>query len=150
LRAAPAVEVQIRRGGGWLLLVALLSGVAAAAMTAWIVQQAAFPHAAAAAGTTFVAAAALAWRFTPIDAGTLGWDGQDWRFAGQSGDVRTVCDLGPWLLLRFEAADTGRLAWLAASERSAGAAWTALRAAVYSRRSNRDDSDRENASATRT
>jgi hypothetical protein len=92
--------------------------------------------------------ALLAWFFTPIDSGPLGWDGGHWRFADRPGDVNVMFDLGPWMLLRFDASETGRRAWLAASECSSGSAWTALRAAVYSRRSNRDDSD--NTSATRT
>jgi hypothetical protein len=147
LRAAPAVEVQIGRGGAWLVLAALLSGLSAAALAAWLAQQTQLAHIGAAACAAFVAVAVLAWRFTPIDTGVLGWDGQHWRFADRPGDVHVMFDLGPWLLLRHEASDTGRRAWLAASERAAGTAWTALRAAVYSRRSNRDDSD--NTSATR-
>jgi hypothetical protein len=142
VRAAPPVEVEIRRGGAWLLFAALLSGTSAAALAGWTAQQAQFPVALAA----FVAAALPAWRFTPIDCGVLGWDGLHWRFANRPGDVSVMFDLGPWLLLRFKASETGRRAWLAASERSCGAAWTSLRAAVYSRRSNRDN---DNTSATR-
>jgi hypothetical protein len=147
VRAAPAVELDIRRGGAWLWIAALLSGVCAAALAAWVTQRVELPAAPITASAAFIAGSLLGWRFTPIDTGVLGWDGRQWRFAGQAGDLRVMFDVGPWLLLRFDASDTRRRAWLATSERTAGNAWTALRTAVYSRRSNRDDSD--NTSATR-
>jgi len=121
---------------------ALLSALSAATLTAWASQM-------AAAVPVFVVVAALAWRFTPIDTGSLGWDGAQWRFRDLPGSLLPAIDLGGWMLLRFDPAGAGRRAWLATSEGAAGAAWHPLRAAVYCRRSNRDDSDSENTSAPR-
>ena len=82
---------------------------------------------------TFVAIAVAVWRWAPVDAGALAWDGRTWRFAGHPGTLHAVIDLDTWMLMRFEGGSPASRAWLALGAARAGGTWHALRTAVYSR-----------------
>jgi hypothetical protein len=129
---------------------AAAAGASAAAFVAGVMQQAELGHAGVVAAAAFVLVAWVAWLRMPVDTGVLAWDGQRWLFGQRPGRLSVAIDLGGWVLLRFNADETRRRVWLAASERGVGADWNSLRAAVYSRRSDRDDSDNANTPATRT
>jgi hypothetical protein len=140
MRAAPAVQVSIGPDRLWSALSLGLGASAGASLAAWAAQWLQSPDAwtfaSAAIGGLLVAA--LAWHFAGPAPGRLGWDGERWWWQPadapqQEGDVRLMMDVGPWMLLRFEP-NRGVGSWLPMSRRGAGAAWHALRIAVYSRR----------------
>jgi hypothetical protein len=60
----------------------------------------------------------------------LAWDGQAWRWAGRSGRAHVAVDLLDWMLVRFKP-DEGAVVWMPLSEAGVGAAWPAIRAALY-------------------
>jgi hypothetical protein len=135
MRAAPAVAVQGRGGPLWAALSVGLPACAAAALAAWLAAHA------DAGGTGTVAAAAVAagavllrqgrrWRASPC--ASLQWDGQRWTVDGTPGTLQLTLDLGLVLVLRLHA-EGGGTRWLAVGAGEAGAAWHALRCAVYSR-----------------
>jgi hypothetical protein len=134
MRAAPAVQVTIPRRGAWLAFVALLGATAGASLLGWLAHRLHAPFAAVSAAAGFVATAAALWRWAPIDAGVLAWDGRTWRFAGCGGTLHAMIDLDTWMLMRFDASAPPGRAWLALGAAQAGSAWHALRTAVYSRR----------------
>ena len=131
MRAAPAVSVICSRAGAWRGALALLPGLAAAALVAWALghlQRPAWP-----ALLVAVPVAVWAWRRARPQAVTLAWDGQRWSADGSPGHLDLMIDLGPWMLLRLRPDKPARRSvWLPVSPVDAGAAWHALRAAVYS------------------
>ncbi len=147
MRASPAFQVVLERFDvwRWAVLVCALSG--AGAMAAWLVLQAvAVPLAVrwlvATVAVVLLALGAAATRVRPV---SLRWDGQLWHLgpaasAGHephAGALRVVIDLGPWMLLRFEAADSSwrhRATWLPAQRLGLEVQWHALRCAVHSPR----------------
>ena len=107
-------------------LPALAAGVAAA----WVLR-----HVEASVAPAAMVAAAvllLAWRLSRPRERLLQWDGQRWTVDGVPGRLQLMVDLGRFLLLRLHP-EQGRGPWLAVTAAEAGAAWHALRAAVYSR-----------------
>lgn len=135
MHAAPPVRVTLERSRGWIGFTATVGGAAAANAALWLGLRAELPAAgglALAAGLAgALAAAAVTWRGqTP---GVLSWDGERWQWAGRDGDARVSIDLNGWMLLRFSTRPPGGC-WIAASRRQAQGDWSALRAALYSRR----------------
>jgi hypothetical protein len=63
----------------------------------------------------------------------LRWDGQTWSADETRGRLQLMLDLGPALLLRFQAESGAPSRWVAVTAFEAAGAWHALRAAVYSR-----------------
>ena len=147
MRASPAFQVVLDRFGVWraAVLASVLTG--AGVMAAWLVSQ---PPSAPTAVLVSVAGSAIvllvlgagAARVRPV---SLRWDGQLWHLgppesAGHepySGALRVLLDLGPWMLLRFERADStwrARATWLPVQRRGLESQWHALRCAVYSPR----------------
>ena len=113
-------------------MLALMPALAVAALVAWMLghfQRPAWP-----ALLVVLPAAALAWRLARTESVTLAWDGQRWSADGRPGGLELMIDLGPWMLLRLQPDEPARRAiWIPVSVADAGAAWHALRAAVYSR-----------------
>jgi hypothetical protein len=135
MRAAPAVRVVVPPSGAWRWFGAAVPAAAVGSLCTWAVQRAQVDAPWIWASVASAVAGALAWRFARIDSGALAWDGAEWTFRDQPGDVQVMLDFDAWLLLRFDARGAPGSAWLALGERAAGpSAWHALRAAVYSRR----------------
>ncbi|MDO9072856.1 MAG: hypothetical protein Q7U73_06300 [Rubrivivax sp.] len=133
MRSPTAVAVRCTGGWPWRLLNVVLPTLAAGVAAAWALLHFEAPVAPAAA----VAAAVLllSWRLSRPRERLLQWDGQRWTADGLPGRLQLMFDLGPFMLLRLHPADaaSGRVPWLAVTAAEAGAAWHALRAAVYSR-----------------
>jgi hypothetical protein len=113
-------------GGAWRWAAVVLHAAAAAALLAWRVEPWTMP---AAFGLLVAGAAALR-----VRAGRrLVWDGRAWALDGRPVQAEIALDLIGWmlLLLRDEA---GRRHWLPLSPARAGAAWPALRAALFGTR----------------
>ena len=138
MRSAPATQVVLGADRGWRIAVALYCASAAAALVAWLflLCGGTAGQAALAAPLAALLAAAFSPVYLPVPTGTLAWDGTEWHWQGCNGELDVVMDLGPWMLLRFAAADRGRMraAHLPVSQASARAGWHGLRTAVYSRR----------------
>jgi len=147
MRASPAFQVVLDRFGVWRALVRVAALMGAGVMAAWLVSQPPSMPAVVRA-CVVIAALALLWlgasaaRVPPV---SVRWDGQLWHLgppesAGHepdNGDLRVVLDLGPWMLLRFEPAEsTWRVpaTWLPAQRRGLEPQWHALRCSVYSPR----------------
>jgi hypothetical protein len=147
MRASPAFQVVLDRFGVWraLVLAATLTGMGV--MAVWLVSQ---PPSLPAVVRACLAIAALvllllgasAARVRPV---SVRWDGQLWHLGPpessghepESGDLRVVLDLGPWMLLRFGPAGSTwrhRATWLPVQRRGLESQWHALRCAVHSPR----------------
>ena len=138
MHAAPPVRVALGRSRGWVAFVAACGGLAALQVTTWLAQGLEWsPVIAGSVSLSSAIAAALgsgwaAWRAQVP--GGLSWDGQRWQWCERPGRLILAIDLQAWMLLCFQA-DQGtprRRCWIAASRRSVGGAWPALRAALYS------------------
>jgi hypothetical protein len=135
MQPPPALSLVCHDGGAWRMAVAALHGLAAAAVLAWL----AGPLSALAALplTWFV------WRYTPERRPLLSWDGQGWRLDGRAGRAGIALDLGPWLLLRFDADDDDgrarRRSWFPLSP--AAGAWPAVCAALVATAATREAPD---------
>mgnify|MGYP001187685297 CR=1 FL=1 len=130
MRAPPAVAVRCTGGWPWRLLNVALPALAAGVAAAWVLR-----HVEASVAPAAMVAAAvllLAWRLSRPRERLLQWDGQRWTVDGVPGRLQLMVDLGRFLLLRLHP-EQGRGPWLAVTATEAGAAWHALRAAVYSR-----------------
>ncbi len=130
MRAPPAVAVRCTGGWPWRGLNLLLPTLAAAVAAVWVLQQLEL-SVVPAVGVGAVALA-LAWRLSRPVERLLQWDGQRWTADGVPGRLQLMFDLGPFLLLRLHP-EQGRGPWVPVTAAEAGAAWHALRAAVYSR-----------------
>jgi hypothetical protein len=132
MRAAPAVTVELGGSAAWLLFQACIAATAAAALGAWLLSRAGQP---AAWGLLAAPPAGwLAWRPGVRARAALAWDGQQWLLDGAAAHVTVAMDLGPWMLLRLQAAGgPARTRWWPATARQGGAHWHGLRAALYSR-----------------
>jgi hypothetical protein len=130
MRAPPAVAVRCTGGWPWRWLNVALPAVAAGVASIWALLHFEVPVAPAAAVAAVVLL--LAWRLSRSREQLLQWDGQRWTVDGVPGRLQLMLDLGPFLLLRLHP-EQGRGLWLAVTAAEAGAAWHALRAAVYSR-----------------
>ena len=147
MRASPAFQVVIDRFGVWRVAVLAAALAGAIVILAWLVSSqpllsASGRWSAAVASLVLLLFAASAVRVAPV---SLRWDGRLWHLgppesAGHepdSGALQVALDFGPWMLLRFEPAEsTGRSGsiWLPAQRRGLESRWHALRCAVYSQR----------------
>jgi len=144
MRAAPAIQVSLRRFGAWRGAVCTLTALGLAALAAWT-SQLELPAAApwlltVAFAVPLVLAIAVA--LTRIPATELRWDGRCWHLGAASGEpvageLRVEIDLGPWMLLRFTPADPAerpRRCWLPVQRAGLEAQWHALRCAVHAPR----------------
>lgn len=147
MRASPAFEVSLHRFGVWRSAVLLLAALGLAAMAAWLITRERPIGLAAMIAAAFAAAVSVGWAVSLLQTPAVGlrWDGQFWHLdvpaatpsEATPGDLRVVIDLGPWMLLRFRAAEPGRRSpavWLPVQRRGLEAQWHALRCAVYSPR----------------
>jgi hypothetical protein len=134
VRHAPPVGVTLSGAGAWRHGRTLLGALTAAVFAAWgsLHLGAAPTLAAAAGGAAALLAGGLAWRAARPQPAQLRWDGASWSADAAPGEVDVMLDLQRWLLLRFRPAQ-GRARWLPVPAAEAGAAWLALRAALYSR-----------------
>jgi len=161
MRAPPPVEFACALGRGWRAALSLLAGLSAAVPFAWGLPVAAaqWSHPPGCIpllqGGVVLAVAVmtsgafwLASRRFDTDERTLRWDGQDWVLAARDGhsdrrgDAALMLDLGPWLLVRFAPAATGRTraaVWLALTAGGDAARWAALRGALWNWRANAGD-----------
>jgi hypothetical protein len=121
------ISVPARDGGGWRWVRTALPGLATATLLAWAL------HPAAAVGGLMVAA--LCWqRAGRVDVPELRHDKTGWSLDGAPmAAPAIVLDTGGWMLLALTDAR-----WVAVSPAGAGAAWPALRAALYSSASPQD------------
>jgi hypothetical protein len=147
MRASPAFQVVLDRFGVWRTAVLVLVLAGGIVMGAWLASsQPSVPVAgrctAAVAALALLMLGARAARVAPV---SLRWDGQLWHIgppesAGHepaSGALHVALDVGPWMLLRFEPAEStwrSRATWLPAQRRGLESRWHALRCAVYSAR----------------
>jgi hypothetical protein len=135
VHAAPPVRVRVHRGALWPAFVGAATAAAAGNVVAWGLYAldlgAAWPTALLAAAVA--GGAAAAWAQRSSGEGELSWDGAQWRWQDRPGDVQATIDLGNWLLLRV-AHDAGTRCWVAAGRAATDGPWSALRAALYSRR----------------
>ena len=147
MRAAPAIQVSLRRFGQWRAAVLALGGLAIAALCAWLngrpspIDAGVF----AVVGLSAMAIAALAVSLARVAPMSLRWDGLAWHLADHDaakgdalpGDIDVAFDLGPWMLLRFKPTAPGarpRIRWLPVQRRGIESQWHGLRCAVYSPR----------------
>jgi hypothetical protein len=147
MRASPAFQVVIDRFGVWRMVVLASALAGVIVLLAWLVfsppmVSATIRWPVAAAALVLLVFGACAARVAPV---SLRWDGQLWHLgppesAGHepgSGELRVALDFGPWMLLRFEPAQSSwrsRATWLPAQRRGLESRWHALRCAVYSPR----------------
>lgn len=154
MHAALAWAVTVETGAHWLRALAALSAAAVASTLAW-----AFQHGNAVAGwvplATALFAGMLCRRAGQREAWILRWDGERWSLASARaapagsqdhgsllGRLQVAMDLGPWLLLRFDAESAAgasrRRVWLPLQQggaRGLGTAdWHRLRCTVYQAR----------------
>lgn len=135
MRAAPAVSVRCTGGPLWRAWCALLPALAAGAFAAWVGGHLGQAVPGAAIGLA-LAGALLAWAWwrPPGRATRLAWDGHHWTADETGGALAVMLDLGPWMLLRLQAAAGWRASrWVPVGRHEAGAAWHLLRAAAYAR-----------------
>jgi hypothetical protein len=137
MRAPPPVVIDLSGSRLERALHVLLPALAGGALAAWAVAwlhdaRCGLAHAVVAALAAVAGGALGAWLHAPVR-GRLAWDGRAWSLAGQAGRLQLLIDAGPWLALRFRPLGAPRHAayWFIASRHDAGAAWHALRAAVY-------------------
>ena len=159
MRAIAACQFTLSRFEAWRWAVVTLMGVVMLALLSWLIDRPEALHRSVAAGLGLVALIALALGASLLrnPAFSLRWDGQAWyarpaASAGQEvcGGLSVSVDLGPWMLLRFQADGVGRWAgviWLPVQRTGLEAQWHALRCAVYSPRPARDVARRSNAAA---
>ena len=160
MRAAPAIQVQLRLFGVWQVATLLLLLAAELSLGAWLVGRETQDHRHQVA-VLMLAVALLPLAYSLVRTRTLqlGWDGQGWTVqaapiassassasgvAPTAGDITVAVDLGLWMLLRFHphAASRGSLPqWLPVQRRGIEAQWHGLRCAIYSPRA-RAGSDR--------
>ena len=147
MRASPAFQVVLDRFGVWRAAVLTSAVTGGVVMLAWLASSppsvsVANRGLAAVAALVLLIAGARAARVAPV---SLRWDGQLWHLgppesAGHepaSGALQVALDFGPWMLLRFEPAESTwrtRSSWLPAQRRGLESRWHALRCAVYSPR----------------
>jgi hypothetical protein len=147
MRASPAFQVVIDRFGVWRSAVILSALAGVLVIAGWLASQSTTMSATARWLTGFLAFALLSWGCSAaqVRAASLRWDGQLWRLGAPSsagheprvGKLRVMLDLGPWMLLRFEPAESTwrtRAIWLPVQRRGLETQWHALRCAVYSPR----------------
>jgi hypothetical protein len=157
MRAAPALQVTVSGRGAWRWLVVALAAASTAASAWWLLSRlgGATGSAAFAVCIASALAASIAGRAVRQPPRHLRFDGQHWQLGmaagadGQtrSGDLTVVMDLGPWMLLRFDAPADGTHGrcrhWLALGRDELQAQWHALRCAVYSPRPDAPSGSRE-------
>jgi hypothetical protein len=135
VHAAPPVRVRVRRGALWPAFVGAATAAAVGNVMAWGLHMAGlgagWPTALLAAAVA--GGAAASWAQRESGEGDLSWDGTQWQWQGQPGQVHAAIDLGGWMLLRV-AYDTGVRRWVAIGRAGTDGPWAALRAALYSRR----------------
>lgn len=142
MRAAPALQVSLRRFGVWNAAVLALAGLAMAALIAWLITRERPIGMGVWVGTALsvVAAAALAASALRTRPTRLHWDGRSWHLGSagadlSQGDLDVTIDLGGWMLLRFiHPAPTEKVVWLPVQRLGIESQWHALRCAVYSPR----------------
>ena len=131
MRAAAPVAVLGSGGPGWRAVQTVLPALAVASLSAWGLahfRQPVWP----AWGLALLVAIPL-WRATAAERRELRWDGQVWSLEGTAGQLVVAMDLGAFVLIRLRAEHPMRDRWWAVTATEAGAAWPALRAALYSR-----------------
>ena len=143
MRAAPALQVSLRRFGLWQGGVLVLAGLAIATLTAWLVthERPVETFVWAATGLWMIAVVALAASALRVPAADLRWDGRAWYLgsgAGDplAGDLSVAIDLGRWMLLRFTPAvpPDASVRWLPVQRLGIESQWHALRCSVYAPR----------------
>jgi hypothetical protein len=153
LPAAPAFEIVLRREPAWLFAAACVGLLAALASAAWAADGSLLRWIVPGVVVVGMAAwCATAWRRAPQ---RLRWDGQDWGCGpfeparpAAIGRLTVAVDIDAWLLLRFEPTGAARRSrWIAASRPGLGAAWPALRRAVYCARPSPTESAGSDSSA---
>lgn len=125
-------------GRAWRLLQAALQGLTAAVLAAWLLAHlkegpaapgaAVVLHAAVACGLGLLAAG-LSWRVLHHSPVQLAWDGQAWQLDDAEVHVALALSGASFVLLKLRTNNGTR--WLGLGSREAGAAWHALRVALF-------------------
>ncbi len=132
MRTAPPVSLRCH-GGRWLR--AAQPGLAGAAIALWAAgwaEQSA-PAALAISGLAGVGTGLVAWRAATLRTVFPAREGRQRTADGSAGRRAAAGDLGAWLLLHLRPDGGLPARWIAVGAGEAGAAWHALRAAVFSR-----------------
>jgi hypothetical protein len=128
-RAAPPVSVRCSGGLRWQAVQTALSALAAWAASAWALQSIGLDiEWAAFAG---LSTAALAFWLARPRPHCLSFNGERWDVDGVVATQEVMLDAFGLLLLRLRAQPAGATSWLACTEGEAGAAYHALRVALY-------------------
>jgi len=145
MHAAPPVRVALGRNRGWIAFAALMGALAAAQFFSWLSQWREWlpvPAAAAVASSAVVGAVLFGiWAYRAQRPALLAFNGHEWQWNEQPGELDVAIDLQGWMLLRFRPAGPAqaRRTWIVSSRGSAGQQWPALRTALYSSRSDEGD-----------
>jgi hypothetical protein len=130
MHAAPPVRVNLGRSWAWVVFCTACTGGAVTNLAAWVLLRGGIASSIAWMFGVLAAGAAAWVAVRESTSGDLDWNGERWQWAGVDGDARVMLDLHAWMLLRFDPS-TGPRRWIAASRRSSGDNWPALRAALY-------------------
>jgi len=142
MRTAPAARFTLAAGRTPRVLVSAISALAAGSAALWAARKMAWPGEVSSAGAVAAALVvfAMLMAYHQCAAVSLRWDGGLWQLARADGAVETpgdlavVVDIGPWMLLRFDAGPGVSPLWLSAHQSGVKPRWHALRCAVYSPR----------------
>lgn len=151
MQPPPPLALRCPASRAWREACGVVSAAAGAAFAAWLARQGEWPPLAMAAAALAAALAfgALGRRLPGGHAGSaaaieMAWDGERWHVDGAPGRIELMLDLGHRLMLLRMRPDSGkrggRARWLAIEAPGVishpagegGAAWRALRTAIYS------------------
>jgi len=142
MRAAPAAQFMLAGRRAPRMVAAAIAALAVGGVAAWAARKMLLPDGLSV--VVAVAAALLVFALLIVNterwALSLRWDGRAWHLARPErpietpGELLVIVDLGPWMLLRFDAGPGAPSQWLSAHQGSVKPRWHALRCAVYSPR----------------
>jgi hypothetical protein len=140
MRAAPAFQVTLRRFGVWQVSISMLvaAGLVCLGIWAWVRHLQIGWSFGTALGVCAACSVGLGISLCRIPPLNLRWDGVNWHLGDVPGELRAIIDLGPWMLLRFIAAEKRSTStWVPAQRRGLELQWHAFRCSVYSPRPSR-------------
>jgi hypothetical protein len=137
MRAAPAFQVTLLRFGVWQVSISMLvaGGLVCTGTWGWSLHVQIDWMIGAMLAVFTACIVVLGISLCRISPACLRWDGLSWHLGAGPGELRPIIDLGPWMLLRFTAADERSTStWLPAQRRGLEEQWHAFRCSIYSPR----------------